>query len=732
MNVFIEKAEIVSFGKLKDTVVALSSGINILSAPNESGKSTLAAFIKFVFYGFSGARKESLSENEKKLYTPWGSDLSEGSIDIVADGIRYTVCRRCPASGKETVSVTERASGKSVFAGEVPGEVFFGVSEDIFVRTLFFRQLSAPQSRDEVLADRLRNIAISADEQVGTKAAVARLNDAKNELKSRMGNGILPKAERERDSLDAAINTSMSYRREAVRLREEIKKREESIGNASGRLSALSEERRNIEKYDALVRLKGIKRLKLEENDAREEYEKASAGLKKHDDGAAFRPLFAKNTEYVAECRDCENIGNLLTVAENENKELRSALPFGAAEAKKAQKIIDSSKKIWNILLCVALASAVIGLLVYFIAGSPAGFLGIALAVIAVSVGAVFLAKPNSAAKELGLSSLSELKSAIATVPGLEKQIAGSDKKVAALRSSFEESRLRCKALKNELDSGIGSYIDSSGGDYSEQIQFILSASAESGEKLAVWRSKKEELANATEGVDIVALAEEAKGATTPEREKSVVDREINFYSQQLEQLTERNRRDELECAEAEGRSGDTATMVGKRDSLDSLISELTLKHKAYEKAISAIEAAGDYMKSMVAPRIGARAEEYFSAATGGKYGGFEIDSRLAMSYGEDIRRSCDYLSAGTRDSAYLSLRLALADMLFGGCGVPIVLDDAFVRIDDSRLKMMSGALAEAAKKHQIIIMTHGDREINALCDTGPEYTEISLKTAVK
>lgn len=732
MNVVIEKAEIVSFGRLKDTVVSLSSGINILSAPNESGKSTLAAFIKFVFYGFSGARKESLSENEKKLYTPWDSDLNEGSLEITADGIRYRIQRRCPASGKETVGVTERASGKSVFAGEVPGEVFFGVSEDIFVRTLFFRQLTSPQSRDDILADRLRNIAISADEQVGTKAAVARLNDAKNELRSRMGNGILPKAERERDSLNERINASMSQRREAARLHEEIKKHRETIENASGKLVLLSEERKNIEKYDALVRLRGIKRLALEENDAREEYEKASAGLKKRDDGGAFRELFAKNTEYVAECRDCENIGNSLTDAEEENKALKAEQRLSAAEAKKAQKIIDSSKKIWNISLCLAAASTVIGLLVYFIAEAPAGFLGIALAVIAVAVGAVFLSKPNSAAKELGLSSVSELKAEISKVPVLEKQIAESEKKVGALRSAFDESRLRCKKLKDELDSGIGSYIDSSDGEYSEQIQFILSASAESGEKLAVWRSKKEELANATEGVDIAALAEEANGAKTPEREKSVVDREINFYSQQLEQLTERNRRDELECAEAEGRSGDTASMVGKRDSLDSLISELTLKHRAYEKAISAIEEAGDYMKSMVAPRIGARAEEYFSAATGGKYGGFEIDSRLAMSYGEDLRRSCDYLSAGTRDSAYLSLRLALADMLFGGCGVPMILDDAFVRIDDSRLKMMSGALAEAAKKHQIIIMTHGDREINALCDTGPEYTEISLKTAVK
>ena len=134
-------------------------------------------------------------------------------------------------------------------------------------------------------------------------------------------------------------------------------------------------------------------------------------------------------------------------------------------------------------------------------------------------------------------------------------------------------------------------------------------------------------------------------------------------------------------------------------------------------------------MKSMVAPRIGERADEYFRVATGGKYSSLQVDTRMSMSYGEDFNRSCDFLSAGTRDSAYLSLRLALADMLFGGSGVPILLDDAFGRIDDNRLRMISGALGEAAKKHQIFILTHGDRERLALEDINAEYTEISIKT---
>ena len=730
MNVRIEKIEINSFGKLKNASVSAKSGINILSAPNESGKSTVAAFIKFVFYGFSGARMQSLSDNERRLYTPWDGEISEGTVYITADGKGYAVHRRCLASGKDVCEVTNRSTGKAEFFGEVPGEVFFGVSEDVFARTLFFRQLTTPQSKDDILADRLRNIAISADEQVGTKKAVARLNDSKNELKGRLGNGLIPKAEKERDSLEEAITAAIDTRREAIRLGDEIKKRLGTIDGAAEKLDDLHTERRNIEKYEAMIKMRNIERLSLEERNAREEYESVSAGLKKRGDGA-FNELFQKNTEYVAECRDCENIGKTLSGAEAEREEILDEIEIDASDVKRAQKVIEASKRNANIMFCGAGIAFVAGVILALASSGTMGF-GIVLAalgVILAIVGFVSLAKPSNLVRELGFESIGELRNAINAYPALEKQLHDVEARIKALRSNFEESRTKCAILKRELDNGIGNYIDVSDENYSDQIRLILAKSSESGEKLAVWRAKKEELDNATKDCDVAILAEEAKGAREPDRERAKVDREITFYTTQFNQLSELNRRDELEIAALEARSGDPAAMVGKRDALNSRIYDLSVKHKAYETAVRVIEEASDYMKSMVAPRIGERADEYFTAATGGKYKALEIDTKLSMSFGEDMRRSCDYLSAGTRDSAYLSLRLALADMLFGGCGVPMLLDDAFVRIDDTRLRMISGALNEAAKKHQIFILTHSDREMRALEEIGADYTEISIKT---
>ena len=64
-NFRLEKIEITAFGKLKNVVITPTDGINMLNLPNESGKSTLAAFIKYVFYGFTGTKKQSVAENEK-------------------------------------------------------------------------------------------------------------------------------------------------------------------------------------------------------------------------------------------------------------------------------------------------------------------------------------------------------------------------------------------------------------------------------------------------------------------------------------------------------------------------------------------------------------------------------------------------------------------------------------------------------------------------------------------
>ena len=47
----IQELYVQSFGVLRERFFRFDEGVNILEGPNESGKSTLAAFIKYLFYG---------------------------------------------------------------------------------------------------------------------------------------------------------------------------------------------------------------------------------------------------------------------------------------------------------------------------------------------------------------------------------------------------------------------------------------------------------------------------------------------------------------------------------------------------------------------------------------------------------------------------------------------------------------------------------------------------------
>ena len=65
--------------------------------------------------------------------------------------------------------------------------------------------------------------------------------------------------------------------------------------------------------------------------------------------------------------------------------------------------------------------------------------------------------------------------------------------------------------------------------------------------------------------------------------------------------------------------------------------------------------------------------------------------------------------SEGTTDQLYLALRLAVAQERTPDA--PLILDDAFVRFDDTRLQAALGLLKEIAEEKQVILFTCQSRE---------------------
>ena len=64
------------------------------------------------------------------------------------------------------------------------------------------------------------------------------------------------------------------------------------------------------------------------------------------------------------------------------------------------------------------------------------------------------------------------------------------------------------------------------------------------------------------------------------------------------------------------------------------------------------------------------------------------------------------------RDRLYLALRLAVAEELTPDS--PLILDDALVRFDDTRMQAALAILEDMAKARQVILFTCQQREGNA------------------
>ena len=82
-----------NFGGLSDIDMDFSNGINVIRRENGWGKSTLAEFIRVMFYGLEGGRKKEYSENDRIRFQPWNGQFFGGEITFEAGGKTYKIER---------------------------------------------------------------------------------------------------------------------------------------------------------------------------------------------------------------------------------------------------------------------------------------------------------------------------------------------------------------------------------------------------------------------------------------------------------------------------------------------------------------------------------------------------------------------------------------------------------------------------------------------------------------
>ena len=157
---------------------------------------------------------------------------------------------------------------------------------------------------------------------------------------------------------------------------------------------------------------------------------------------------------------------------------------------------------------------------------------------------------------------------------------------------------------------------------------------------------------------------------------------------------------------------GNPEVLKQQLEKMNGRIAELEKIYQAAVLAQQTLENAKQELQRRFAPRISQRAQELFARLTAGRYQRLSLGEDFSLgtaTEGEDTLHSALWRSDGTADQLYLALRLAVAEELTPQA--PLVLDDAFVRFDDDRLKEILKLLKQSGEEKQVILFTCQSRE---------------------
>jgi uncharacterized protein YhaN len=240
-------------------------------------------------------------------------------------------------------------------------------------------------------------------------------------------------------------------------------------------------------------------------------------------------------------------------------------------------------------------------------------------------------------------------------------------------------------------------------------------------------------------------LTAEGDGATPQELARAAEGVNADAVRAELESLVQREaeeleprRRVLLEAAVHAERAFDELTggeaAAGHAERVEQLLAGIRSRAERYLRVRLAAKVLGEQMARVRAEHrdpVLAAASVHLATLTAGEHVAVDTvideadEAVLCAVAGDGERRRVEALSTGTRDQLYLALRLAwLERWLANAEPLPLVVDDVLVHFDDARARATLAALADFARRTQVLLFTHHERiardaEAMAPCGAG-------------
>ena len=729
-----------TFGKLQGRTLELRDGLNILQAPNETGKSTWCAFLLSILYGINSRERDRAGFiADKNRYAPWSGAAMSGRMDCSTDLGELTLTRstRRQASPMGEFSAVYAGTNEPVpgLTGTACGETLLGISREVFERSAFIRQNNLSISQNADLERRIAALISSGQEDTSYMEAAEAL---KKQLNRRRHNktGQLPALEAELAELDRQLAESDSLARQLAQARGEV-------SSLSVREQQLQAELDQWDRWEAARQRRVL-------SDAAAAAEAAEAKA------AQVREQLQKDqipeNETIARLRgaivNLETTRKAVDKARAERDEAMKALlraeaavnesPFAGQTAEEARKsaasVPDSapwplSELLPSIFLgALALILSIISILGINDAFANAIFFGIPCAISALVIPVYknhkWQKETSAFLKKHGVSSAAELRMQAAAY--------------AKLCEARDTAQASANAKSAAADTLYNTLTSNEQGILLEVRRFAPGAFdiPTADRLLRACAVRRKELAEAESAAREARLrcdlqAQQLPEADVPAEELPVPPRSREAVTADLEAVR---------AALAQARSGaDRLTgqlhgltppdqLRARQAELEDQRAGLEAEYSAIRLAMETLDQANTTLQNRFSPELGRRAAEIFAQLTGSRYSGVVLDRSFRLSAepaGDPVFRDAALLSAGTLDQLYLAVRLAICDLVLPPeKEVPIVLDDALANFDDDRCAAALEFLKAAAGNRQILLFTCHSREAEFFAGDG----EVSIQ----
>ena len=253
----LKKIHVENYGGLCGLDMTFDTGINEVFESNGYGKTTLASFIKAMFYGLAPYRANGKDFNDRRKYYPFSGGKFGGNIEFGFNGDDYRIER---FFGKKSDVEDEMKVYKNAVLtdelGAVPGLKVFGLDEESFLRTLFITseitEISSTSGINGLLGD------FASDSFGGDyETALSKLEAARKKYKAAKGNNdLISQTQAEITDLKTKIENIEKEGEALERFYSELKEAEENEKQLGKILKDASGKNVEIEKwktYDKMI-----------------------------------------------------------------------------------------------------------------------------------------------------------------------------------------------------------------------------------------------------------------------------------------------------------------------------------------------------------------------------------------------------------------------------------------------------------------------------------------------